>query len=74
MDSGLLEVSKKWDGYPDYVVIPFFVKAVQDGGKITETEYNTLKHIFDTKYSKSALFMSVCEIIYFQMDKKEKAS
>ena len=65
MDKSLIELAEKWDGYPDYVAIPLFLHAIQDGGKITRTEKNTMDYILKKYYSKSALFMSVCGIVEY---------
>ena len=68
MDKALLELSEKWKGYPDYVVIPLLVDALKDGGKITPTEKNTMQHICTTHFNKSPIFISVCQILEMAVD------
>lgn len=65
MDKSLVELAEKWEGYPDYVVIPMFLHAIKDGGRITPTEKITMDYVLKKYYSKSALFMSVCDILQY---------
>ena len=68
MDKALLDLAEKWNGYPDYVVIPLLVDALKDGGKITTTEKNTMQHIYTTYFSKSPIFISICQILEMSVD------
>ena len=68
MDKALVELAKTWEGYPDYVVIPLLVDSLKDAGKITGTERNTMDYICKTYYSKSAMFISVCQILELSVD------
>ena len=66
MDKALVETAKKNEGMPDYEFIPIVVESIMDGGKITDTEIETVNYVFKTYYAKSKLFGTVVTLLNFK--------